>query len=96
MFPDVTHVPPLMDSWGLPAPLTETGVLVFIPLMVIAVAVVSVLKFAPVTSANVKAAGVVSGPTVVTDHSLVTPPTETIAVLSTPGLASLVKRTASV
>lgn len=59
ILPDVVHAPPLIDICA-PPPLTETGVVVLIPLIVIAVAVVSVLGFAPVTSAKVKAFGVVS------------------------------------
>jgi hypothetical protein len=64
--PLVTHAPPLIEICGLPDPLTDTGVLVLIPLIVIAAAVVRVLRFAPVTSANVNAFGVLSHVTTVT------------------------------
>lgn len=59
MVPDVTQPPPLMLIVA-PVPVTDTGVDVLMPLMVTAVAVVSVPGFAPVTSANVKLFGVVS------------------------------------
>jgi len=58
--PDVPHAPPLIEICGLPAPLTETEVPVLIPEIVIAVAVVSELRAAPVTSVKVKASGVAS------------------------------------
>jgi hypothetical protein len=58
--PLVTQLPPLIEICGLPDPLTDTGVDVLMPLIVTAAAVVSVLGFAPVTSANVKPFGVVS------------------------------------
>lgn len=59
MLPDVTQLPPLMLMVA-PVPVTETGVDVLMPLIEIAAAVVRVLGFAPVTSAKVKALGVVS------------------------------------
>ena len=95
ILPDVVHAPPLIDICA-PVPVTETGVLVLMPLMVIAVAVVSVEGFAPVTSANVNALGVVSAGSVVTLHVSVTPPTFTVAVMAVLNEALEVRRSLNV
>lgn len=82
ILPLVTQLPPLMRIWGLPSPLTDTGVVVLIPAIVIALEASCVFRAWPVRSAKVKASGVVSAPSVVTLHVSVTPPTFTVAVMA--------------
>ncbi|OYW53718.1 MAG: hypothetical protein B7Y80_15595 [Hyphomicrobium sp. 32-62-53] len=96
MFPLVTHAPPAIEICA-PAPVTDTGVVVLMPLIVTALAVVSVLRFAFVTfGVKSKAFGVVSIAMVVTDHVSWVDPTEIVAICAVLNEALEVSRTASV
>lgn len=95
ILPDVPHAPPLIDICA-PVPVTDTGVVVLMPLMVTGFDVTSVLCVAPVTSVKVNALGVVSAATVATLHTSVTPPTFTVAVIVVVIELLDVRRTASV
>lgn len=80
-----------------PAPVTETGVVVLIPEMVTALAVVSELRAAFVTlGVKSNAFGVVSAASVVTDHTLSVEPMDTVAVWAVEKEALEVRRTARV
>lgn len=96
MFPDVPHAPPLIEICA-PVPVTETGVVALMPVIVTALAVVRVLRAAFVTfGVKSNATGVVSAASVVTLHVSVTPPTVTVAVIAVENEALEVRRTANV
>ncbi|OYW53717.1 MAG: hypothetical protein B7Y80_15590 [Hyphomicrobium sp. 32-62-53] len=96
ILPDVPQAPPAMEICA-PVPVTETGVVVLMPVMVTALAVVSVLRAAFVKfGVKSNATGVVSAASVVTLHASVTPPTVTVAVIAVENEALEVRRTANV